>query len=70
LTAVCAREVVAPPMSNGNFSRARSISRATCVISSSEGVIRPDSPIASAFSLRAVSRMASAGTITPRFTTS
>ena len=35
-------------MSSGSFRPARSISRATCVISSSDGVISPDRPITSA----------------------
>jgi hypothetical protein len=33
---VCAREVVAPPISSGTLKPSRSISRATCAISSSE----------------------------------
>ena len=47
-TAVCARLVVAPPMSRGNLNPWRSISRATCTISSRDGVIRPLTPIRSA----------------------
>ena len=37
---MCWREVVAPPINSGSGPR-RSISFATCTISSSEGVIRP-----------------------------
>jgi len=48
----------------------RSISFATWLISSSDGVIRPDRPIMSAFSAIAVSRIFCAGTITPRSITS
>ncbi len=70
LTAVCAGEVVAPPISSGIVKPWRCISRATCTISSSEGVISPDSPIMSAPSRRAVSRIFSHGTITPRSMTS
>ena len=44
----------------------RSISEATCTISSNEGVISPLRPIKSTFSLIAVSMIFSAGTITPR----
>ena len=40
-TAVCAGEVVAPPMSSGWRYPSRCISFATCTISSSEGVIKP-----------------------------
>ncbi len=64
-TAVCWREVVAPPMSSGSFSPRRCISVATLTISSSDGVIRPDRPTASAPSATAVSRMVAAGTMTP-----
>ena len=46
-TAVCGALVVAPPMSSGTCSPSRVISRATCTISSSEGVIRPESPMTS-----------------------
>ena len=49
-TAVCALLVVAPPISSGTLKPVRSISRATCAISSSEGVIRPERPMISAFS--------------------
>ena len=69
-TAVCVRDVVAPPISNGCVKPCRSISRATWLISSSEGVIRPDRPMMSTFSSRALSRICWAGTITPMFTTS
>ena len=65
-TAVWAREVVAPPISSGTVNPARSISAATVRISSSDGVMRPDRPIRSAPSARAVSRMRVQGTITPR----
>ena len=57
LTAVWARDVVAPPISSGSVMPSRSISCATVRISSSEGVIRPDRPMKSAFSARAVSRI-------------
>ena len=60
-TEVCAGDVVAPPISSGTWKSCRSISRATCTISSSDGVIRPDSPMKSAFSRCAVSRMRSHG---------
>ena len=48
----------------------RSISLATTTISSSEGVISPESPTTSQSCSTAVSRIASAGTITPRSMTS
>ena len=69
-TAVCWREVVAPPISSGTSSPRRSISSATSTIWSSDGVISPESPITSAPSATAVSRILSAGTITPRSITS
>ena len=69
-TAVCCRDVVAPPISSGSFRPRRCISAATATISSSDGVIRPDSPTASAPSATAVSRIFAAGTITPRSITS
>ena len=69
-TAVWAREVVAPPMSSGMVNSCRCISAARLTISSSEGVIRPLSPITSAPISRAVSRIFWAGTITPRSMTS
>ena len=47
-----------------------SISPATWRISSSDGVISPDSPITSAPTSRAVARIFAAGTITPRSITS
>ena len=50
LTAVCTRLVVAPPISSGQSKPSRSISAATKHISSSDGVISPDSPMMSAFS--------------------
>ena len=67
---MCCREVVAPPISSGSFSPRRCISAATETISSSDGVISPDSPTASAPSATAVSRIVAAGTITPRSMTS
>jgi hypothetical protein len=70
LTAVCTRDVVAPPIKSGIVKPSRCISPATCAISSSDGVISPDSPIASALCSRAVARIFCAGTITPRSTTS
>ena len=48
----------------------RSISPARKLISSSEGVIRPDSPMISASSALAVSMILLAGTMTPRSITS
>jgi hypothetical protein len=63
---VWVRDVVAPPMSSGILKPSRSISLATCAISSSDGVMSPESPTMSAFSLRAVSRIVSQATITPR----
>ena len=69
-TAVCCRDVVAPPISSGSSSPRRSISEATSTISSSDGVISPESPTTCAPPRRAVSRIRSAGTITPRSTTS
>ncbi len=44
----------------------RCISVATFTISVSDGVMSPDNPTMSAFSLIAVSRISSAGAITPR----
>ncbi len=70
LTAVWTRDVVAPPMSSGVSIPSRSMSDATWTISSSEGVMRPDRPIMSAPTSRAVSRMRAAGTMTPRSITS
>ena len=69
-TAVCCFEVVAPPISSGRSRPRRSISSATWTISSSDGVISPDRPTTSAPSCAAASRIFSAGTITPRSTTS
>ena len=57
LTAVWVRDVVAPPMSSGSSKPSRSISPATWRISSSDGVMSPDSPIRSASTSRAVSRI-------------
>ena len=68
--AVWARLVVAPPISRGRVNPSRSISRATCTISSSDGVMRPLKPMISTFCSRAVARILSAGTITPRSMTS
>ena len=48
LTAVCAREVVAPPISSGISKPCRSISDARLTISSSDGVISPERPMMSA----------------------
>src|SRR5205823_4046186 len=64
------RDVVAPPISSGSSIPRRSISRATSTIWSSDGVISPDRPTTSAPSSTAVSRTRSAGTMTPRSTTS
>ena len=50
-TAVCWRDVVAPPISSGRSIPRRSISRATSTIWSSDGVISPDSPTMSALLL-------------------
>ncbi len=69
-TEVCAGEVVAPPINSGTLKFCRCISRATLTISSSDGVINPDSPMKSAPSRRAVSRIFSHGTMTPRSMTS
>jgi hypothetical protein len=69
-TAVCWRDVVAPPMSSGSLSPRRCISCATLTISSNDGVISPDRPTTSAPSATAVSRMTLACTITPRSITS
>ncbi len=57
-------------MSSGNDIPRRCISLATDTISSSDGVISPDSPTTSAPSASAVSRIFAAGTITPRSITS
>ena len=70
LTAVWAREVVAPPMSSGISRPRRCISEAKLTISSSDGVIRPDRPMMSAPCSCAASRIFWAGTITPRSITS
>ena len=66
LTAVWVRLVGAPPMSRGRFIFLLFISSATCTISSSEGVIRPDKPMMAALWAIASSSILSAGTITPR----
>src|SRR5439155_27266768 len=58
------------PIKSGKRNPSRSISCATCTISSSDGVIRPLRPITSACFSRAVSKIFAAGTITPRSTTS
>ena len=60
------REVVAPPIIKGCVMPRRFISLAICTISSNDGVINPLKPMMSTFSLCAVSRILSAGTITPR----
>ena len=70
LTAVCAREVVAPPMSSGMSRPWRSISEAKFTISSSEGVMSPESPMMSALCSLAASMIFCAGTMTPRSMTS
>ena len=70
LSAVCIRDVVAPPISRGCFIPRRFISLATCTISSNEGVINPLNPMMSALCLTASSRILSAPTITPRSTIS
>ena len=64
------RLVVAPPISNGMSRPWRSISAASRHIWSRLGVISPEAPIRSAFSRRAVSRICTAGTMTPRSITS
>jgi hypothetical protein len=69
LTAVCILLVVAPPIRSGTRRPRFSISCATVIISSSEGVMRPDSPMMSAFSATAASRIFSTGTMTPMSTT-
>jgi len=70
-TEVCAGEGGgAAPISSGPVNPWRCISRATCTISSSDGVISPERPIRSARSRRAVSSIFSQGTITPRSITS
>ena len=48
----------------------RCISLAICVISSNDGVIKPDKPIMSAFSALAMAKISATGTITPMLTTS
>lgn len=68
-TAVCALDVVAPPIISGLLIPRRSISRATKTISSSDGVINPERPMMSQFCSMAVSIILSQGTITPRSTT-
>jgi hypothetical protein len=69
-TAVCCLLVVAPPINSGSVKPRRFISLATCTISSSEGVMSPESPIASTFSASARRRISSAATMTPRSITS
>ena len=66
---LCPGAHISGGVSNLSFS-CRVISRATCTISSSDGVIRPESPTASAPASTAVSRIVSPGTITPRSITS
>ena len=70
LTAVCAALVVAPPMRRGIVQPVRLISFAACTISSSEGVMSPESPMASALLSSAAARIFSHGTMTPRSMTS
>lgn len=60
------RDVVAPPISKGIFKPFLSISLATWIISSKDGVINPDKPMISAFSSIAVCKIFSHGVITPR----
>ncbi len=62
--------MVAPPISSGISNPWRCISEAMFTISSSDGVMRPERPITSASTSRAVSRIFWAGTITPRSITS
>ena len=69
-TAVCWREVVAPPTSSGSSIPRRSISLATMTISSSDGVISPERPTTSQSCSSAASRIRSAETMTPRSITS
>ncbi len=69
-TEVWVFDVVAPPIRRGMSNPSRSISEATWTISSSEGVISPDSPIMSALCSRAAARILSAATMTPRSITS
>ena len=59
-------DVVAPPISSGILKPCLSISLATWIISSSDGVISPDKPMMSAFSAMAVCRIFSHGVITPK----
>ena len=66
---MCSFDVVAPPMSSGVLMPARFNSWATFTISSSEGVIRPDRPMKSGFSSRALATMRPVGVITPRSVT-
>ena len=70
MTAVWARLVVAPPISRGTAKPSLCISRATWTISSRDGVMSPDRPMMSAPFSRAVSRIRSEATITPRSMTS
>ena len=53
--------VVAPPIKSGIWKPSRSIDLATCTISSSDGVIRPDRPIMSTLRSRACLRISSHG---------
>ena len=64
------RLVVAPPINSGMSRPWRSISAASRHIWPRLGVISPETPIRSAFSSRAVSRICAAGTMTPRSITS
>ena len=69
-TAVCSVDVVAPPTITGVVMPRWRSSFNTRIISSSEGVISPDKPIATAFSFCAALTMVSQSTITPRSFTS
>ena len=68
--AVWVFDVVAPPIISGIDMPAFSISSATVTISSSEGVMRPESPIMSASCSTAACNIVGQGTITPRSTIS
>ena len=67
---MCRALVVAPPIKSGISKPSRSIDRATCTISSSDGVISPERPIMSTWRSRACRRISSPGIITPRSITS
>jgi hypothetical protein len=59
-------DVVAPPINKGIVKFNLCISFATAIISSNDGVIKPDKPIKSAFSSLAILRILSHGVITPK----